>query len=196
MPSLADYMDKHASLYNNQFLQVNWQIPTQDNLCLIFAFGRVTPYSEDEPWEKLLDTFINSDDTYRNTHLKLVAKILQGPYLVRKITSNIGVNRPAIQGTKLDCKYYINDQYIEIDIDLSSIALSKMVSTQLLYYSKSLSLDIGFVLEGADTEELPERFLCMTRLCRCDLQTSSYKVELPLSCSSEDIGYDQDSQHT
>ena len=60
-------------------------------------------------------------------------------------------------------------------IDVGSDTIARSILGVVEGYTTSLVIDLGFVIEGTETEELPECVLGCVRLCRLDLsKTTAY----------------------
>jgi hypothetical protein len=106
------------------------------------AFGRV------------MKKFIFGDsDSYRNNAFKLIPRVVEGNYLVRK---GVG-SKPAILGKKIKQCYVRDDRYFEIIVDIASDQVAKRVTKLCLGYIKTIVVEMMFALEGGDESTLPER---------------------------------------
>lgn len=111
--------------------------------------------------EHLLAKWIQGDDEYRNQRLKLISYVPEGPWVVRHMVTG----RPAVIGTKLPVKYQVHNQTLTatLDIGSSSKTAQRIVSVCKRYMS-ALAVDLGWVLEAKEEEELPEQMLGAIRL--------------------------------
>lgn len=125
------------------------------------------------PHDKAMYNFIMGDDTYRNSKLKLIPKVAEGNIIVRKLVKG----KPVIIGKKLPLAYVYEPanveegkaEYWEADLDVgSSSAAAKKIVGVCKKYMTSLSVDIGFVIEGSTQSELSERILTSTRIQKLD----------------------------
>ncbi len=93
------------------------------------------------------------------------------------IVRSLVKGKPVIIGKKLPISYVYEPanpsegkaEYWEADLDIgsSSTTAKKIVSVCKTYMS-SLTVDLGFVVEGGCDEELPERILSCTRIHHFD----------------------------
>lgn len=125
------------------------------------------------PHDRAMYNFIMGDDNYRNSRLKLIPKVIDGNIIVRKLVKG----KPAIIGKKLPISYIYQPEipsqgkaaYWEADLDIgSSSATAKKIVSVCKKYMTTLSVDIGFLIEGACEDELPERILTSTRIHHFD----------------------------
>ena len=121
--------------------------------------------------EKALAKWLAGDSTYRNDRLKLIAFVPEGPWIVR----NMVTGRPAIIGHKLPVKYSFapkqqhSCEFLQVDLDInSSKPTAKKIVSVCRRYMSSLGVDIGFVIEGKTTDELPEEMFGAIRLHQAD----------------------------
>jgi hypothetical protein len=107
------------------------------------------------------------DDNHRNSTLKLIPYMPEGPWIARSMVTG----QPAIIGNKLPVTYTYAPasdgmaEYLEADLDIgsSSTAARRIVSV-CRRYMNALTVDIGFVIQGNTEEELPEQMLGSIRL--------------------------------
>lgn len=114
------------------------------------------------PGERAFANWIMGDDEYKNQRLKLIPIVVEGPWVVR----NLVTGKPAIIGTKLPISYYKchhNIMVAELDIGNSSATAKRIVSL-CRRYMKSLTVDIGFVIQGNTQQELPEQMVGSIRI--------------------------------
>lgn len=123
------------------------------------------------PAEQALAKWFAGDTDYKNDRLKLIAFVPEGPWIVR----NMVTGRPAIIGRKLPVSYqYVakegsRDEFLSCDLDIgSSKPAAKRIVSVCRRYMSSLSVDIGFVIEGTCDEDLPEEMLGAHRVHQPD----------------------------
>lgn len=110
--------------------------------------------------------FWGSDDVFRDNTFKLIPKIQEGNYIVKKAVGT----KPAILGRKLKQYYIRNPRYMELILDISSDSIAKNVTGLSVGYAKSMITDMMFVLEGETEETLPERILGGVRFKHIDFK--------------------------
>jgi hypothetical protein len=121
--------------------------------------------------EKTLAKWFIGDDNYKNNRLKLIPNVSEGPWVVR----NLVTGTPTIIGKKLPTTYkYVPKEghlqdFLECNLDVgnSSKTAQKIVSVCRRYLA-SLTIDIGFVIEGTTEEELPEEMMGSIRIHQID----------------------------
>lgn len=151
---------------------VQLQIPGVDQ-----QLGYVTYFSppdmalleEDTPLSRVLKPFFfGSDDGYRDLRFKLIPKIVEGNWVVRK---SVG-STPAILGTKLKQTYHRGTNYFELDINIASSSVAAGVVRLAAGYAKTLVIDLALVVQGETEDELPERVVAGWRINNMDLATA------------------------
>ncbi|CAI9762878.1 unnamed protein product [Fraxinus pennsylvanica] len=121
------------------------------------------------------------DDGFRNSRLKLIANIVKGPWIVRKA---VGEQAICIIGRSVTCKYYLGENFIEVDIDIGSSVVANAIVHLAFGYITTLTVDLAFLMEGQTESELPERILGAVRFS--ELNTASARqVELHSEKSME-----------
>lgn len=123
------------------------------------------------PAEKTLARFFMASEEEKNARLKLIPYVAEGPWVVR----NLVTGKPAIIGNKLPVQYTYcaaangRAEYLEADLDIgNSSATAKRIVSVCRRYMKSLTLDVGFVVQGNSEEELPEQMLGSIRVHGAD----------------------------
>jgi len=151
-------------------LVLNFVVPW-GNFCAYFYRSNATgssPFSqsmEECPSEKLWKTFLSSSDSFRKQSLKFIPKLINAPWFVSKV---VGTS-PAIIGNKLPVKYYggISSNYLEISMNVASgNSVVNTITNTVRTKSDSVTIDLGFVIEGREKECLPEQMLATLRLNR------------------------------
>jgi hypothetical protein len=151
---------------------VQLQIPGVDQ-----QLGYVTYFSppdmalleEDTPLSRVLKPFFfGSDDGYRDSRFKLIPKIVEGNWVVRK---SVG-STPAILGTKLKQTYHRGTNYFELDVNIASSSVAAGVVRLAAGYAKTLVVDLALVIQGETEDELPERVVAGWRIKNMDLATA------------------------
>lgn len=118
------------------------------------------------PFGDLLNKFLNGDSEFRNHTFKLIPRVVDGNWIVKK---SVGT-KPAILGSKLAMEYYGDGEtYFEVLIDVGSSSIAGAVLGVLKGAAKSLSIDMAFTLEGKEEDHLPERILGCIRCIHPDI---------------------------
>jgi len=108
------------------------------------------------------------DTDYRNQRLKLIPYVAEGPWVVR----NMVTGRPAVIGTKLPVSYRLQTGdgggapllTATLDIGSSISATAKRIVSVCRRYMSALTVDIGFVIQSEEQDELPEQMLGAVRI--------------------------------
>mmetsp|Transcript_11911 Transcript_11911/g.21646 ORF Transcript_11911/g.21646 Transcript_11911/m.21646 type:complete len:333 (-) Transcript_11911:288-1286(-) len=140
-----------------------------------YCEGSPTPSMAEmtSPAEKAMCRFLMGDTNYKNSTLKLIPYVAEGPWVVR----NLVTGKPAIIGKRLPITYTYQPadpekhlcEYLEADLDIgSSSAAAKKIVSVCRRYMGALTVDIGFVIEGSTPEELPEQMMGCARIHRID----------------------------
>eukprot|EP00041_Stephanoeca_diplocostata_P025595 m.673238 g.673238 ORF g.673238 m.673238 type:complete len:973 (-) comp22780_c0_seq1:278-3196(-) len=168
---------------------INLILPSADNVCCVMCFQPEDPQwdTSDEPVYKLFRKFIDADEEFQKKRFKLIPQIVQGNYLIRKTVPC----KPALVANKgLTVPFIRNPHYFEVDIDVSSDTTARFITKMCLGMSKSIVVDIAFLIESKDEDELPEAVLGTIRFNRLDLKT--FKRIVP----GESLGYNRAGKST
>ena len=79
--------------------------------------------------------------------------LINAPWLVRTAVGS----RPVILGKKLTQRYFSGEGYFECDIDIGSSVIANRCVSICRNASTYVTVDMGLVLEGITTDQLPER---------------------------------------
>ncbi|KAL7537706.1 hypothetical protein ACHAXR_008011 [Thalassiosira sp. AJA248-18] len=126
-----------------------------------------------QPHERAMARFLMGNDGERNSTLKLIPCAVEGPLVVKKLVQG----KPAVIGKRLPTKYtyYPADDSkgladcFEVDLDVTATdSVGKSACNMSRRYMTSVTVDLGFVIEGRTEDELPEQMLGCVRLHRMD----------------------------
>lgn len=129
------------------------------------------------PSERAACRFLMNDDIHKQTTFKLIPMVVEGPWVVR----NVVAGKPVIIGNKLPVKYFYEPldkakgiaEYLELDLDIgNSSAKAKKIVSVCQKYMNSITVDIGFVIQGNTQDELPEQMLGSARLHKLNGRTA------------------------
>lgn len=134
----------------------NLQLPCKDNHSAVIYFVSTEP----TPEGSLVDRFLKGDDAFRNSRLKLIANIVEGPWIVR---AAVGEQAICLLGRAISCNYIIGENFIEVDIDIGSSMVASAILHLAFGYVTTLTVDLAFLIESQTQSELPERLLGAVR---------------------------------
>ena len=124
-------------------------------------------------FDRCMRAFLDGDDQTRDSRLKIIPRIAEGSWLVKK---GVGTT-PAILGRKVKQTYYRNSykNYIEIDADVGSSVVAGKILSLVKSAATSLIIELSFLLQGESEDELPESMLTGVRIIHPSLaETVSY----------------------
>ena len=150
-------------------LTINWRLhPMQATVTYGIRKDKCDWVKRDCPEKRLLERFLEGSTDFRSQTIKVIPKVTEGPWLVRKAVGQT----PAILGRKLKCDYHEDPgRYFEAEYDVLSTAAAKSMIGLVVGAAKRLVIDVGIVLEGKEADELPERILGGFRIHFPDLGT-------------------------
>jgi len=151
------------------------------------------------PGERALANFLLSDTEEKNQLLKIVPVVVEGPWVVKRVVGG----KPAIVGTKMPISYVYQPpqeggklaEYLEADLDIVSSAAARNILAVVRSYTQTLTIDLGYVVQGNRAEELPERMALGLRLHGLDPLTAGLLPEFEdededVPDLGDDTGYD------
>ncbi|CAK4273287.1 unnamed protein product [Aphanomyces euteiches] len=134
-----------------------------------------------DAFSKLWRDFMDGTDEFRNARLKLIPRVVDGPWMVRKA---VGA-KPFILANALDVHWYRGKNYLEAAVDVSSDTIAKKVTSLCRMCVASLVVDMALVLEGQSEDELPEAILGCVRYDRLDMKSARQARRLNQALQSQ-----------
>ncbi|GKU95885.1 hypothetical protein SLEP1_g9184 [Rubroshorea leprosula] len=144
-------------------LVINLQVPGSTHYSMVFYFvtKELLPGS-------LLQHFVDGDDEFRNSRLKLIPSVPKGSWIVRQ---SVG-STPCLLGKAVDCNYIRSPKYLEIDVDIGSSTVANGVLGLVIGVITTLVVDMAFLVQANTTDELPERLIGAVRVSHIELSSA------------------------
>ncbi|XP_027774750.1 protein ENHANCED DISEASE RESISTANCE 2-like [Solanum pennellii] len=144
-------------------LVINLQVPGSTHYSMIFYFvmKKLIPGS-------LLQRFVDGDDEFRNSRMKLIPSVPKGSWIVRQ---SVG-SSPCLLGKAVDCNYIRGPKYLEIDVDVGSSTVANGVMGLVIGVITTLVVDMAFLVQGNTPDELPEPLIGAARVCHIELSSA------------------------
>ncbi|KAL0297480.1 UNVERIFIED_CONTAM: protein ENHANCED DISEASE RESISTANCE 2 [Sesamum radiatum] len=145
----------------------NLQVPGSTHYSMVFYFvsKRLVPGS-------LLQRFVDGDDEFRNSRLKLIPSVPKGSWIVRQ---SVG-STPCLLGKAVDCNYIRGLNYLEIDVDIGSSTVANGVLGLVIGVITTLVVEMAFLVQATATEELPERLIGSVQISHIELSSAIVPV--------------------
>ncbi|XP_074587931.1 protein ENHANCED DISEASE RESISTANCE 2-like [Curcuma longa] len=156
-------------------LVINLQIPGSTHYSMVFYNVK----KQLEPGS-LFQRFVDGDDEFRNSRLKLIPSVPKGSWIVRQ---SVG-SSPCLLGKAVDCTYIRGDKYLEIDVDIGSSTVANGVLGLVFGVITSLVVDMAFLIQAIGSDELPERLIGAVRIAHIEL-SSAVSADIPDTPPSE-----------
>jgi hypothetical protein len=167
----------------------------------------VPPIDQMTPAERCAARFFMGDDEHKKQSLKILPKVVIGPWIVKSVVGTT----PAIIGNKLPVNYVYQapdydhadggngkQLYLEADLDIVASSAARKILGVVRSYTQGLTIDLGFLIEGKQPDELPEQMLVGTRIHGLDPLNASLLPPMPhdhlMMMDSGDEGDDSGSQ--
>jgi len=164
-----------------------------------WADKNVPPIDQMSPAERCAARFLMGDDEHKNASLKILPKVVIGPWIVKSVVGT----KPAIIGNKLPINYVYQPQegkdkqlYLEADLDIVASSAARKILSVVRSYTQGLTLDLGFLVEGKQPDELPEQMLVGTRLHGLDPLNASLLPPMPHDVLNHDDDHSVSSNGT
>ena len=167
---------RHPALLNgtlgaeDTFL-VNFLLPFGN----LVAYFKVPEVSEMKPSvRKVWKRFLNGDQAFRDSQLKMLPVLQDGPWIVQKAVGP--GNAPALLGKVVPCQYYFRadpstgKSISEVDIHISGSKVASAILNVVRGHTKGLRIAFAFILEGKEVDELPETVLCAFALNKLEIE--------------------------
>ncbi|OMO93445.1 hypothetical protein COLO4_16876 [Corchorus olitorius] len=144
-------------------LVFNLQVPGSTHYSMVFYFvtRELVPGS-------LLHRFVEGDDEFRNSRLKLIPSVPKGSWIVRQ---SVG-STPCLLGKAVDCNYIRGPKYLEVDVDIGSSTVANGVLGLVIGVITTLVVDMAFLVQANTTDELPERLIGAVRVSHIELSSA------------------------
>lgn len=71
---------------------------------------------------------------------------------------------PVLLGKRLNIEYFTSDAYVEVDVNVHSNAVASSITKMVRGMTRMVVIDIAFLLEGKEEDELPERLIGVFRM--------------------------------
>ncbi|CDP11764.1 unnamed protein product [Coffea canephora] len=144
-------------------LVINVQVPGSTHYSMVFYYvtKKLIPGS-------LLQRFVDGDDEFRNSRLKLIPSVPKGSWIVRQ---SVG-STPCLLGKAVDCNYVRGNNYLEIDVDIGSSTVANGVLGLVIGVMTTLVVDMAFLVQANSAEELPERLIGAVRVSHIELSAA------------------------
>jgi hypothetical protein len=145
-------------------LIINLEVPARPNYSLVLYYASDRPINENS----LLSKFVDGTDSFRDSRFKLIPSIVEGYWMVKRAVGT----KACLLGKAVTCKYFRQDNFLEIDVDIGSSSVARSVMGLVLGYVTSLVVDLAILIEAKEEEELPEYVLGSVRLNRVKLDSA------------------------
>ncbi|KAG5573651.1 hypothetical protein H5410_063417 [Solanum commersonii] len=159
-PGCAAQVASEKGLFS---LIVNVQVPGSTHYSMVFYFVMKELTSG-----SLLQRFVDGDDEFRNSRMKLIPSVPKGSWIVRQ---SVG-STPCLLGKAVDCNYIRGPKYLEIDVDIGSSTVANGVLGLVIGVITSLVVDMAFLVQGNTPDELPEQLIGAVRASHIELSAA------------------------
>ncbi|XVF35508.1 hypothetical protein REPUB_Repub18cG0151600 [Reevesia pubescens] len=139
-------------------LVINLEVPAKPNYSLVLYYAAERPVNKNS----LLGKFVDGTDMFRDARFKLIPSIAEGYWMVKRAVGT----KACLLGKAVTCKYFRQDNFLEIDVDIGSSSVARSVIGLVLGYVTSLVVDLAILIEAKEEAELPEYILGTVRLNR------------------------------
>ena len=127
------------------------------------------------PGDRTVARWCMNNSDYKNKTLKIVPVVVDGPWVVKSVVGG----KPAIIGSKLPINYVYQPSdgpnqalYLEADLDIAASSAARGILSVARSYTQILTLNLGFVIQANEQDELPEQMLTGARLHGIDPLTA------------------------
>ncbi|TQD93564.1 hypothetical protein C1H46_020835 [Malus baccata] len=145
-------------------LVINLQVPAKPNYSLALYYAADRPAKPNS----LFAQFVDGTDMFRDARFKLIPSIVEGYWMVKRAVGT----KACLLGKAVTCKYFRQDNFLEIDVDIGSSSVARSVIGLVLGYVTSIVVDLAILIEGKEEAELPEYILGTVRLNRLRLDSA------------------------
>ncbi|XP_039039731.1 protein ENHANCED DISEASE RESISTANCE 2-like [Hibiscus syriacus] len=121
-------------------LVINLEIPAKPNYSLVLYYAVDRLVNNDS----LLEKFLDGTDAFRDSRFKLIPSIVEGYWMVKHAVGT----KACLLGKAVSCKYFRQDYFLEIDVDIGSSSVARSVIGLVLGYVTSLVVDLAILIEA------------------------------------------------
>lgn len=150
----------------NEYFIVNWLVP--GHYTCVNLYVRTLKVGEDAEFDNIYTKFREGDSKFRSDRFKYIPELLEAPSMVKStVNAMLGGLRPVLIGNKLTCHHFTGKNYVEVDVDTGSSRIVSAAAGILVKGFAGIVANTGFLIEGRDESELPERMLgyhCNTKI--------------------------------
>eukprot|EP00467_Chlorarachnion_reptans_P002964 CAMPEP_0114500958 /NCGR_PEP_ID=MMETSP0109-20121206/8242_1 /TAXON_ID=29199 /ORGANISM="Chlorarachnion reptans, Strain CCCM449" /LENGTH=289 /DNA_ID=CAMNT_0001678655 /DNA_START=214 /DNA_END=1080 /DNA_ORIENTATION=+ len=169
--SLKKYLEDHP---DNEYFIVNWLVP--GHYTVVNLYVRTLKRGEDVEFDKLYDMFREGDEKFRKERFKYIPQIIEAPSILKAtVSSMLGGLRPVLICNKLTCHHFTGKNYVEVNVDTGSSRIVSAAAGILVKGFSGIVANTGFLIEGRDKSELPERMLGV----HCNTKITLDKIAIP-----------------
>jgi len=142
------------------------------------------------PGDRTVARFLMGDDAHKNATLKIVPVVVKGPWIVKSVVGG----KPAIIGKALPVTYAYQPPggkkacYLEAGLDIVASAAARGILSVARSATTELTIDLGFVVQGNQEDELPEQMLVGARLHGLDPPNAQNLPPMKSMFESDDGG--------
>ena len=136
---------------------------------------------------KVWQAFVKGDQEYRDSKLKLLPVVVDGPWIVKKAVGP--GTAPAMIGRDLPLQYYFTEAtstkkgIYEVDVLVTASRIARGILNIVKGHTKSLTIAFAFIIEAAEHADLPENILCSFQMHSMHLEDCPCLPELEPSLS-------------
>ena len=146
------------------------------------------------PGDRTLCRFLSGTQQHKDDVWKIVPVVVEGPWISKQAVGG----KPAIIGTKIPVNYIYQPaegdkaMYLEADVDIVASSAARGILSVVRSGTQSLTLDLGFVVQGMQEDELPEQMMVGCRLHGLDplhapcLPTMSHDISEAMQVHTEE----------
>ena len=104
-----------AARPDQSFMVVVWILPGSPGHAIVHLYERVLAAEDDPVWDESWERFRSGTPAYRDSRVKLLTKIMDGPKMVMSAVSKLGGEKPVVIGKKLKLHHFTGPNYVEIE---------------------------------------------------------------------------------
>ncbi|KAH9686967.1 hypothetical protein KPL70_014585 [Citrus sinensis] len=137
----------------------NLQVPGSTHYSMVFYF-----VTRELITGSLLQWFVDGDDEFRNSRLKLIPSFPKGSWIVRQSDGST----PCLLGKAVDCNYIRGPKLMLTCSSTVANGVLRLVIGVIM----ALVVDMAFLVQANTTDELPERLIGAVRVSYIALKSA------------------------
>ncbi|KAJ8902785.1 hypothetical protein NDN08_006105 [Rhodosorus marinus] len=128
---------------------------------------RVEPkvLDDDLVMKDLWEQYLNGSEEFRTKRFKVIPRIVDGAGSLKRLVGE----KPGLLGKRLNFRYRQTDTHLLVICDTATSSFASRITQACMDQASRLTIDLGFLIEATEANELPERVFGAFRMSKPNL---------------------------